>query len=172
MANIRPSLMRLLPVRAAGLLVLVGLALLVVMALAPREASARPSTFEAWLPLAEAGDAEAQCHIGVAYLNGSNVAQDFAKGLAWLVRSSDAGFPYARFVLADVYSRGYAGVPLNDEKAYYYADLAAASSTLSEKFRDRAIKIRDACAKRLTPAQLARVQAMAALAPLRSASGF
>jgi TPR repeat protein len=132
----------------------------------PEETKSRPTSFEGWLPLAEAGDAEAQCNIGVAYLNGNKAAQDFAKGLAWLSRSSDAGFGYARYVLADVYSRGYAGVPASDEKAYYYATLAAASSSLSEKYRDKAAKIRDASAKRLTPAQITRVQASTALAPL------
>jgi uncharacterized protein len=130
------------------------------------EATMRPATFEAWLPLAEAGDAEAQCNLGVAYLNGTKVAQDFAKGLGWLLRASDAGFGYARYVLADVYSRGYAGVPVSDEKAYYYAVLAAASSSLSEKYRAKAVKIRDASAKRLTPAQMTRIQASTALAPV------
>lgn len=130
------------------------------------EVRTRPATFEEWLPLAENGDPEAQCNIGVAYLNGTKVAQDFTKGLAWLVRSSDAGFGYARYVLADVYSRGYAGVPVSDERAYYYAILAAASSSLSEKYREKAVKIRDACGKRLTPAQMTQVQASTALAPL------
>lgn len=130
------------------------------------EVKVRPTTFAEWLPLAEQGDPEAQCSLGVAYLNGNSVAQDFTKGLAWLVRSSDAGFGYARYVLADVYSRGYAGVPVSDEKAFYYAILAAASSSLSEKYREKAVKIRDACGKRLTPAQVTRVQASTALAPL------
>jgi len=137
-----------------------------------RAAVAQPMTFDTWLPLAEAGDAEAQCQVGVAYLNGTQVAQDFAKGLAWLVKSSDTGYGYARFVLADVYSRGYANVVVNDEKAYYYASLAVASGTLPEKFRDRAVKIRDASAKHLSTAQLARLQAMTAQAPRGARSGF
>jgi uncharacterized protein len=136
-----------------------------------RAAMAQSMSFETWLPLAEAGDAEAQCQVGVAYLNGQQVAQDFVKGLAWLVRSSDAGYGYARFVLADVYSRGYAGVLANDEKAYYYASLAVASATLLEKYRDRAVKIRDASAKHLSAAQLARLQAMTAQAPRDALSG-
>ena len=121
---------------------------------------------------AESGDAKAQCELGVAYLNGQNTAQDFRKGLAWLTRSSDAGFAFARFVLADVYSRGYAGVPVDDEKAYFYASLAAASSSLAEKYRERAVKLRDLSAKQLTAAQLTSLQAKTALAPLDAASGF
>ena len=135
------------------------------------EASAQSMTFDTWLPLAEAGDPEAQCQIGVAYINGNQIAQDFRKGLAWLVRSSDAGYGYARFVLADVYSRGYAGVPVNDEKAYYYASLAVSSSNLLEKYRDRAVKIRDASAKHLSPAQINRLQAMTTQAPRDALAG-
>lgn len=135
-----------------------------------RDAAAQSMTFDAWMPLAEAGDPEAQCQVGVAYLNGNQVAQDFQRGMAWLIRSSDAGYGYARFVLADVYSRGYAGVPVNDEKAYYYASLAVASSTLLEKYRDRAVKIRDASAKHLTAAQVSRLQAMAVQAPRDAAT--
>ncbi|MFP5258252.1 MAG: hypothetical protein ACLGQH_04440 [Acidobacteriota bacterium] len=130
------------------------------------------SAFEALAFKAESGDASAQCELGVAYLNGQNTSQDFQKGLAWLTRSSDAGYGYARFVLADVYSRGYAGVPVNDELAYYYASLAAASSTLVDKYRNRAGKLRDASAKRLSTAQLTALQAKAALAPLDAAVGY
>jgi uncharacterized protein len=138
----------------------------------PQTAAARAMTFADWLPLAEAGNAEAQCQVGVAYVNGTGVSQDFVRGLAWLDKSSDAGFPYARYVLADVHSRGYAGVPVNYEKAYYYASLAAASTALPEKYRERAIKLRESCAKRLSPVQVTRIQAMTALAPLNTFGGY
>ncbi len=136
------------------------------------EVSDRPATFAAWLERAGQGDLEAQCNVGVFYLNGQKVPQDFAQGLAWLTQASDHGHGYARYVLADVYSRGYAGVPVDDAKAYYFASLAAASSSLPEKYRERAVKLRDATARLLTPAQVAGIQAKAALAPLDAASGF
>ncbi|MFU2209513.1 hypothetical protein [Solidesulfovibrio sp. C21] len=129
------------------------------------EVDARP-TFADMLAKARTGDPRAQCEVGVAYLNGDRVAQDFRQGLAWLTQASDAGFGYARYVLADVYSRGYAGVPASDANAYYYATLAAASSSLGEKYKDRAIKLRDASAERLSTAQVTGLQAKAALAPL------
>lgn len=131
-------------------------------------AGARSMSFADWLPMAQDGNPEAQCQIGVDYLNGTGVSQDFARGMYWLVKSSDAGFPYARFVLADVFNRGYAGQPVNYEKVYYYASLAAASTSLPEKFRDRAVKLRDSSAKQLSPAQVTRVQTMTALAPLHN----
>ena len=74
-----------LPVAALFLAVV---AWAVVGVLAPQTATARATTFEDWLSLAEEGNAEAQCQIGVAYLNGSGVAQDFAKGLPWLMANS------------------------------------------------------------------------------------
>jgi len=153
-------------VRRATAVVLGAMFLAVACLLASRPAAARALSFAEWLPLAQDGNPEAECQVGVAYLNGTGISQDFSRGLYWLKKSSDDGFPYARFVLADVYSRGYAGVPVNQELAYYYATLAAASSSLPEKFRDRAVKIRDASAKLLTTAQVARVQSMAAMAPL------
>lgn len=130
------------------------------------EAPQQTDTFQSLMTRAQAGDAKAQCDVGVAYLNGTKVAQDFRKALFWLSKASDGGFGYARFVLADAYSRGYAGVPVDDEKTYYYASLAAAASALPEKYRDRAIKLRDMSAKRLTTAQVSGLQAKAALAPL------
>jgi uncharacterized protein len=131
-----------------------------------------PETFPSLLARAEAGEADAQCNVGVAYLNGDKTAQDFRKALLWLSRSSDKGFGYARFVLADVYSRGYAGVLVDDAKVYYYASLAAASSSLPEKFRERATKLRDTSAKRLGAAQVAAIQAKAAQAPVDAAAGY
>jgi TPR repeat protein len=124
------------------------------------------------LELARNGDPKAQCDIGIAYLNGRHVAQDYRAGLNWLTQSSARHFAYARYVLADVYNRGFAGVPVNDELAYYYASLAAASSTLPDKIRDRAAKLRDASAKRLSPAQIMALQAKAAKALLDAAAGY
>ncbi|KHK04267.1 SEL1-like repeat protein [Desulfovibrio sp. TomC] len=135
----------------------------------PLEQAADPTSGQ--LALAANGDPIAQCDVGIAYLNGRHVAQDYRLGLNWLTKSSDAGFAYARFVLADVYNRGFAGVPVNDELAYYYATLAAASSSLPDKVRDRAVKLRDASVKRLTTAQITGLQAKAAMAPLDAAVG-
>lgn len=139
-------------------------------AMAPDDA-ATLETFDTRLAKARSGDAQAQCEIGIAYINGTTVPQDFRQGLDWLHRSAESGFGYARYVLADLYSRGYGGVPVSDESAYYFASLAAASSSLSDKYRERAVKLRNATAKRLSPAQLTGLQAKAALAPLDAAVG-
>lgn len=130
-----------------------------------------PEPFTVKLAKAQSGDPRAQCALGVAYVNGTSVPQDFRQGLHWLHRSSEAGFGYARYVLADLYSRGYGGVPVNDAQAYYFASLAAASSSLAENYRERAVKLRNASAKRLTPAEVAGLQAKAALAPLDAVAG-
>jgi len=139
----------------------------------PQETSLEENVdpFPGLMAQAENGDPKAQCAIGIDYLNGRHVAQDYRLGLDWLTKSSDAGFAYSRYVLADVYSRGVAGAPVDDERAYYYASLAAASSTLDTKARERAGKLRDASAKRLNNAQLTAQQAKAALAPLDAAVG-
>ncbi|WP_300157473.1 hypothetical protein [Solidesulfovibrio sp.] len=130
-----------------------------------------PEPFTVKLAKAQSGDPRAQCALGVAYVNGTSVPQDFRQGLHWLHRSSESGFGYARYVLADLYSRGYGGVPVNDAQAYYFASLAAASSSLAENYRERAVKLRNASAKRLTPSEVAGLQAKAALAPLDAVAG-
>lgn len=45
-----------------------------------------------WGPLAEQGDAEAQCNLGVLYKNGQGVNKDFNKAFEWYKLSAEQGY--------------------------------------------------------------------------------
>lgn len=118
-----------------------------------------------------AGDPKAQCNLGVALINGDHVPQNFAAGLHWLFLASGQDFGYAHYVLADLYSRGYAGLPVSDEQTYVFASLAAASAGLPESYHLRALKLRTQAARRLSPSRLAAIQASLAGLPCKVAPG-
>lgn len=118
-------------------------------------------SFEAWLALAEKGDPEAQCNVGVFYLNGEKVPQNWERALAWLTSSARQDFGHAQYLLADLYSRGGRGIPMDGKKAYFFAVLAAAAKDAPETTRLKAIKIREWFRDRLSPADMAKVQSMA-----------
>ncbi len=59
-----------------------------------------------WLPLAEAGDAEAQFGIGMMHQFGRGVAQDLAEAATWYRRAAEQGSIRAQMQLAGMYARG------------------------------------------------------------------
>ena len=73
--------------------------------------------------LSEKGDAQADYHLGEAYLNGP-LEQNTEKGIYYLTKSAEAGDADAQFVLGDIYRR-----PMNDmgnkEMAAHWIELAA-----------------------------------------------
>jgi TPR repeat protein len=80
--------------------------------------------YDAWLPLAENGDPEAQLAIGILYENGRGVAQDYQQALAWYTRAAEAGHPGAQFNLGNMYHLG-TGVPQDSARAVIWWTLAA-----------------------------------------------
>jgi hypothetical protein len=106
-------------------------------ALAANEASRFAEAYRLWLPLAEAGDPEAQGHVGslVAYsihrfeslyqlnagtapaLDEATAFADRDRGAAFLAAASAAGIGPASFNLAGLYVAGYGGGSWEDRKA-------------------------------------------------------
>lgn len=127
---------------------------------APAEEWKRPETFPEWMAKALDGDPEAQCNVGVFYVNGESIPQNFHLGVEWLGRSADQGFSYAQFVLAGLYTRGVGDLPPDTLKAYFWASLSAAATDLPEKHLRKAAKIRDANRDRLTIDELRQAQDM------------
>lgn len=120
----------------------------------------KPATFAEWMANAEKGDPEAQCNIGVFYVNGESVPQNFHLGVEWLARSADQDFSYAQYVLAGLYTRGVGDLPPDTLRAYFWASLCAAATDLPEKYLRKAAKIRDANRDRLTIEELRKAQEM------------
>jgi uncharacterized protein len=55
---------------------------------------------------AEAGDATAQCLVGVKYQNGEGAPKNFSTANYWLMKSAAQGSPTAQFHLATAYDKG------------------------------------------------------------------
>jgi TPR repeat protein len=63
------------------------------------------AAFEAWLPLAQAGYARAQLHLGALFLEGRGVQRDDALAYAWLTIAQDNGSRNARGLLNTLQQR-------------------------------------------------------------------
>tara|TARA_A100001037_G_scaffold261650_1_gene250777 strand:+ start:631 stop:1266 length:636 start_codon:yes stop_codon:yes gene_type:complete len=81
---------------------------------------------ENWLPLAEAGDADAQAAIAGMFRTGTGVAQDFVRAAHWYRAAADQGHVQAQLNLGELYAKGH-GVVSNPVQAMKWLGLAAAS---------------------------------------------
>ena len=150
------------PVRAACQRLLLVLALLT--ALAP---SARADAFaqgaraydrqnyllaeQIFMPLAEQWDPRAQTYIGVMYLRGQGVPQNFLVAAYWLHLAAGAGFPEAQYFLGLMYDKGQ-GVPQDFVMAHAWLNLAVAHA--GPRARVHWVLMRDAVGSKMSEAQL------------------
>ena len=110
----------------------------------------------AWYQKAADQDhALAQGQLGVMYAHGLGVQQDNVKAVAWYRKAAEGGYALSQFMLGAMYAEGQ-GVPQDNETAYMWFNLAASRSTGED--RDRAVKVRDRLAARLTREQIAETQ--------------
>jgi uncharacterized protein len=111
-----------------------------------------------FLPLAETRDARAQTYLGVMYLRGQGVPQNFAVAAYWLQLASAAGIPTAQYFFGLMYDKGQ-GVAQDFVLAQAWLNLAVAHA--EPRLRDRWALIRDAVASKMTEAQLAEARRLA-----------
>jgi uncharacterized protein len=111
-----------------------------------------------FLPLAEERDARAQTYLGVMYLRGQGVPQNFAVAAYWLQLASSAGVPTAQYFFGLMYDKGQ-GVPQDFVLAQAWLNLAVAHA--EPRLRDRWTLIRNAVASKMTEAQLAEARRLA-----------
>lgn len=96
------------------------------------------------------------------YDNGRGVPQDYAEAVKWYRRAAEQGYAGAQNNLGFMYGNGH-GVPQNYVLAHMWFNLAASQGhELSLGSADGESGNRDKIAKRMTPAQIARAQALAA----------
>ncbi len=113
------------------------------------------------------GDPFAERRIGEMNLQGKGVPQDYAKAPSWFQIAADQGYMYAQAELGFMYENGW-GVSQDYVQAHMWFNLAAshpASDFLDflyvEANRARVIKLRDAVAAEMMPAEIAEAQRMA-----------
>jgi uncharacterized protein len=107
-----------------------------------------------WKPLAEQGDAKSQYNLGIIYRKGIGVPQDYKQAVKWYRKAANQGHAPAQLNIGFMYAKGH-GVPQNYKKAHMWFNIAF------ENGLKLAIKNRDVIAKKLTPADISKAQAMA-----------
>jgi len=110
-----------------------------------------PLAAEIFLPLAERWDPRAQTYIGVMYLRGRGVPQNYLVAAYWLHLAAGAGFPEAQYFLGLMYDEGQ-GVPQDFVLAHAWLNLAVAHA--EPRVRGHWVLIRDAVASKMSEAQL------------------
>ena len=81
--------------------------------------------FPIFQSLAETSDhAMAQYWLGMMYLKGQGVQQDYEKAGEWFLKAAEHGVPQAQYKLAELYYRGN-GLPKDYESAYIWYKVGA-----------------------------------------------
>jgi len=125
------------------------------------------TAFQRLAPLAKQGEAAAQAGLGVLFLNGWGVRQDYDEALKWLRQAATKGDGKALFSLGIMAVNGL-GIPQDEIQAYAWFDCADRQGE-----RNGAIG-RDSLATHMAPeaVELARHQSQACVvSPLASAPG-
>jgi TPR repeat protein len=107
-----------------------------------------------WRPLAEMGDAPSQFNLGLLYVDGLGVPQDYGQALTWFTRSAQQDYAKAQLNLGAMYGAGR-GVKRDYIQAYKWLNVCAA------KGDQKCVAQRDLVAQKLKPKQLAAAQRLA-----------
>ncbi len=107
-----------------------------------------------WRPLAEKGDAPSQFNLGLLYVDGLGVPQDYNQALSWFERSAQQDYEKAQLNLGAMYGGGK-GVKRDYVQAYKWLNVCAA------KGDQKCVAQRDLVAQKLKPKQLAEAQRLA-----------
>jgi uncharacterized protein len=104
------------------------------------------------------GNSDAQAALCFLHNYGRGVPQSYAAAAYWCHRAANQGNAAAQYMLGLLYNAGH-GVPEDFVRAYKWLNLAA--SRASGPRRDSFYRIRDAVATKMSPAQIAKAQALA-----------
>ena len=114
-----------------------------------------PTALRLWMPLARQGNARAQLYLGFMYEDGQGVPQNYAEAVKWYRLAADQGNARAQSNLGFMYEKGQ-GVPQNFLLVHMWYNLANAGGLADSA------KNRDLIAAKMTPAQIAEAQRLAA----------
>src|ERR1700736_1533828 len=107
-----------------------------------------------WRPLAEKGDAPSQFNLGLLYVDGHGVPQDFGQAVNWFERSAKQDYVKAQLNLGAMYGGGK-GVKRDYVQAYKWLNVCAAKGDM------RCQSERDLVARKLSRSQLVTAQQLA-----------
>jgi len=63
-------------------------------------------TWSSKIEAAQQGDAEAQYNLGLCYLTGNGVSQDYVEAIQWITKAAEQGYASAEFMLGLHYANG------------------------------------------------------------------
>jgi TPR repeat protein len=109
-------------------------------------------------PLALRGNARAQAFLGFMYEKGYGAPQADVTAADLYVQAAASGNPFGQAMLGLMYDKGH-GVPQDFVLAYKWLNLAA--SRVSRHDRDYFLRLRNAVASKMSPAQIAEGQYLA-----------
>ena len=92
--------------------------------LASKDRGHYATALRAWLPMAEAGNAEAQNNVGYMYEEGLGVPQNYLLAMNWYRQAADNGLAEAQHNMGMLYHHGY-GVAENLGEAFRWFKMAA-----------------------------------------------
>ena len=107
---------------------------------------------------AEQGDPRAQAVLCYMHNYGRGVPQNYREAASWCLRAANQGNSESQYMLGLLYNNGH-GVPEDFIEAYKWLNLAATRA--SGPKREFSYRIRDNVASKMSPAQLAKAQALA-----------
>jgi len=76
-----------------------------------------------WGSMAKRGEVSAQFNLGLMYLKGNGVGQDYKEGRKWLLKAARQGYARAQLGMGMIYLKGL-GVQLDYVQAYMWIKLA------------------------------------------------
>ena len=85
-----------------------------------------------WFPLAQKGNAEAQCDIGLLFLDGLGTTQNYEVAMKWFKQSADQGYSKAQFLLGTIYEQGRGVAQDKKEAARWYRTAADQGFALAQ----------------------------------------
>jgi uncharacterized protein len=109
-------------------------------------------------PLAFGGDARAQALLGFMFEHGYGAPQVYDSAAGLYGQAAMRGNPFGQAMFGLMYDKGH-GVPQDFVLAYKWLNLAAARARKTE--RDHFLRLRDAVASKMSPAQIAEGQRLA-----------
>ncbi len=104
-------------------------------------------------PLAEAGDSEAQLHLGSLYYVGNGVEQNFISAFLWYKKAADQGNVDAQYSIGNMYLLGE-GIEQNNEEAARWYTLASEQGHVAAKSNLSNLQKLDELARRETPVEI------------------
>ena len=101
--------------------------------LAAKERGHYATALRSWLPMAEAGNAEAQNNVGHMYEEGFGVSQNYSTAMQWYRQAAASELPEAQHNIGLLYNNGY-GVEQNPIEAVRWFKLAAAEELKESEY--------------------------------------